>query len=265
MPETKVITLLTDFGQRDGFVGVMKGVILGIAPTVRIVDIGHEIEPHDVDAGAFVLRSAYRFFPPDSIHVVVIDPGVGSTRRVLAVKASNQVFLAPDNGVLKYIWRECPDAEVRAVEQSSLFLPKVSQTFHGRDIFAPVAAHLARGLPVEEVGPLISDFQYGEVPAPKFEAHCIAASVIYIDRFGNLITNISEEAAGQLHPTELEIRGRRWPLRGLSASYAEGSPGEPLVLIGSSGFLEIAINSGRAADVLGLRVGGQVRMKTRGS
>jgi S-adenosylmethionine hydrolase len=256
-----VITLLTDFGQQDGFVGIMKGVILGFAPDAQIVDITHDLKPQDVDAGAFVLRYAHRFFPDGTIHVAVVDPGVGSSRRILAAQAGSYTFLAPDNGLLKYIWRAYPEPRVHIVQNSSLFLPRISQTFHGRDIFAPVAGRLAAGLPLAEVGPVADDYQRGQVPEVQVVDDEILATVLHIDRFGNVITNVPAERATGIKPISLQVRGRSWPLAGLAGSYVEGQPGQPLVILGSSDFLEVAVREDSAAQLLRVRVGDIIRIR----
>jgi S-adenosylmethionine hydrolase len=263
MPERKVISLLTDFGQQDGFVGVMKGVILGIAPEVSIVDISHEIKPHDVDAGAFVLRCAYRYFPAGTIHVGVIDPGVGSTRRILVAHAAAYFFVVPDNGLLSFIVREHADIEVYAVDNQRLFLETVSNTFHGRDIFAPVAAHLAAGTRLDEVGPKVHDYLRSEPPEVEIEADQVLARVLYIDHFGNVITNLPGDRARALGPADVWIHGRSWPLDRLARSYIENEPGKPILIVGSSDYAEIAVNGGNAANTFGLRIGDTIRLTAR--
>lgn len=258
MPFSRIISLLTDFGERDGFVGTMKGVILGIEPRATIVDISHEIERQDVDAGAFVLRNSYRYFPKGTIHVVVVDPGVGSARRVLCVQVADYLFLAPDNGVLKYIFHEHPEAPVIAVTNRRYFLPEISQTFHGRDIFSPVAAHLATGVAPAKLGDAVTDYLRGALPLFDETSEAISGEIVYVDRFGNLISNISgDRVAGKR--LEVAISGR--VISGLSRSYAESTPGEPLALIGSSGFLEIAVNLGDAQRSLGCSVGERLQVR----
>jgi S-adenosyl-L-methionine hydrolase (adenosine-forming) len=185
-----IISLTTDFGLSDAFVGAMKGVILGINPHAQIVDVSHEIPPHDVDRAAFVVNSAAPYFPKGTIHVVVVDPGVGTERPVLAARTEEGVFLAPDNGVLKYIFDGRPGAEVFSVTRSEYFRERVSRTFHGRDIFAPVAAHLSRGLSPEKLGSRFEDFERGSVVRPVRSPNGIAGVIIAFDRFGNGVTNI---------------------------------------------------------------------------
>ena len=188
-----IITLTTDFGMSDAFVGAIKGVILGINPNAQIVDVSHEIPPQDIDRAAFVVKSAASCFPKGTIHVVVVDPGVGTERPVLAVRTEGGVFLAPDNGVLKYIFAGHPGAEVFNVTRSEYFRGRVSRTFHGRDIFAPVAAHLSKGLAPEKLGSPFADFERGSVARPVRSPNRIAGVIIAFDRFGNGITNIPAE------------------------------------------------------------------------
>lgn len=255
---TRVITLLTDFGTRDGFVGTMKGVIYTIAPDVKIVDISHEVEPQDIDSAAFLLFNSYRYFPAETIHVVVVDPGVGSERKILCVRAGKHYFLAPDNGVLKYIFSRHQDAIVREVTNQECFLPVISQTFHGRDIFAPVAAFLAKGIAFEEVGDLARDYNRGHIPELLEKEDKITGRIIYIDRFGNLITNIPEEKLQPLDTKQVKIKCKDRQIVGLSKSYAEKEPDQLLALVGSSGFLELSVNLNNAQKILNASIGDEV-------
>ncbi len=249
-----VISLLTDFGGRDGYVGIMKGVILAINPLVALVDLSHEIDPGDIDSAAFVLARSYRYFPPGTIHVVVVDPGVGSGRRILAVESKNYYFIAPDNGVLKWIFANDPGAHVISVTRKEYFLANVSNTFHGRDIFAPVAAHLAQGVPLANFGDPIDDYDKGNIHKPLKSGNKVTGSVIYIDRFGNLITNIAaDEIAGKNKIARISIAGHA--VARIADSYSQVQPGEILALIGSHGNLEIAQRDGSAAAKLNISVG----------
>src|SRR5215467_7691958 len=177
-----IITLTTDFGLSDPFVGIMKGVILGIAPAAELVDITHDVRSYDILEAAFIIESTYRYFPEGTVHVIVVDPGVGSARRPVAAAARGHIFVAPDNGVLSYVIQSDPMTPVSAhwIKNQSLFLSSVSQTFHGRDIFAPVAAHLARGVPIESVGPRIVDFVTKPLPKPSLRGARLVASVLRI-------------------------------------------------------------------------------------
>ena len=241
-----LITLLTDFGTRDHFVGTMKGVILSINPEARIVDISHDISPGDIRAAAFVLAQAYPYFPPGTIHVVVVDPGVGSSRRAIAARTPNGYFIAPDNGVLAWVFSCHRDCDVVALTQPRFHRPHVSRTFHGRDIFCPVAAHLSRGVPFEELGPKIVDFDAGTVEQPKKHGNILRGRVIYVDRFGNLVTNVPHEAL-ERRPL-VSVRVGPLVIDRLSESYAERAAGEPLAILGSHGFLEIAARDDNAAQ-----------------
>jgi len=231
----------------------MKGVILDIHPDARIVDITHSISPQNVDEAAFVLKSAYSFFPPGTLHVVVVDPGVGTPRAVLIVRTDRYVFLSPDNGVLKFIFHEHPAAEVFRVINERFFLKEVSRTFHGRDIFAPVAAYLSKGTSIEAMGEPFSEYIRGEVREPMVSEQSMMGEIIYIDRFGNGITNIrADRLAGR---DNVQIKVKSHVISKLSETYSDVSPGEVLALPGSGGTLEISIHRGSAENQMGLRIG----------
>jgi S-adenosylmethionine hydrolase len=254
----RLITLTTDFGYTDWFVGTMKGVILGLNPRAQIVDLTHEIPLGEIRAGAFALASGYRFFPKGAIHVAVVDPGVGSKRKAIAIQTASHLFVGPDNGVLSWAVVKEKIESVRALENHAFFVEPVSQTFHGRDIFAPVAAHLSRGVAFSELGPPVNDFVRLPWPEPRPGKDRIAGKVIYLDRFGNGITNIREEALGSLSRGSLTVslNGRR--LCTVVSCYEAVPLGQPLALLGSSGFLEIALRDGNAELDLGLRIGDSV-------
>jgi S-adenosylmethionine hydrolase len=209
-----VITLITDFGTAGPYVGSMKGVILSIHPDARIVDIAHDIRPQDVDEAAFVLNRAYAYFPAGTIHVVVVDPGVGSDRAVLAVRTERYIFLAPDNGVLKYVFDACPDARVFRVTNQDFSLSPVSRTFHGRDVFAPAAAHLSRGVDIERMGEPFTEYVRGEVQRPEVRPREIRGEIVFIDGFGNGITNIEEALFAGREVDSISVRSH--VIRGLS-------------------------------------------------
>ena len=253
---TKIITLLTDFGTKDGYAGIMKGVILGINPKVTIVDISHEIPKWDIKAAAFVLQSAYRYFPSGTIHVIVIDPGVGSEREILAVQTKDYLFLAPDNGLLSLVFDREPECTVYRVSRREKYLGDVSQTFHGRDIFAPIAAHLSKKVPLSEIGEPYADAVCGLFPKPKVDSNKIEGEIVYQDGFGNLISNISEHEIAESGISEnavIDIKGKT--IHGLRTSYASAPAGELLALISSAGFLEIACNKCSAAEILRASIG----------
>jgi len=254
------ITLLTDFGVRDGFVGTMKGVITGINPTARMIDLSHDIPPQDIDAAAFVLAASFQYFSENTIHVVVVDPSVGSDRNIILASAGGYWFLASDNGVLTLALRQAGRARYWRVSNREYFLPDVSRTFHGRDIFAPVAAHLSMGIPPEEIGVPVNTLIRKAYPAPRRVKNGIRGRVQYIDHFGNAITNIEPRHLG------LSVKKRRIVIGdaeivGISQSYAAVASGQLLAIFGSSGFLEIAVNSGSALDILSLEVGTPVTVK----
>jgi S-adenosylmethionine hydrolase len=253
------ITLTTDFGSRDWFVGAMKGVIAQLAPKANVIDLSHEISAGDIRGGAFAVAAGYRFFPEGTVHLAVVDPGVGSTRKAIAVQTADYFFVGPDNGVLSWALRKEKVRAIRALEDETYFLATVSQTFHGRDIFAPIAAHLTRGVPIRKLGSALKDFEH--LPWPESQ-HCedgIAGEVVYIDRFGNAITNL--EAGPRFVSAICEVYGKRpWrcPLKEFYQAVPKGKPG---AIPGSSGFLEIAVNGGSAEKQLGLKRGARVVLR----
>jgi len=260
-----IISLLTDFGVDDEYVGVMKGVILSINPAAVIVDISHGIEPQGILQAAFLIKTTYRYFPQKTIHVIVVDPGVGSDRAILAYEKEKHIFLAPDNGVLTPLLDETGDDKVFYIENSDYFLSPVSQTFHGRDIFAPVAAYLSKGTTIAELGPALDPTTVKRIPVPKAcisEAGTIVGSVISIDRFGNLITNIDLTMLTQYGVFEKKavISVGGMILKGILHRYDNVPIGCPLVFTGSRGYLEIAVNKGSAQAVLNVAVGDAVRI-----
>ncbi len=255
-----VITLTTDFGTDDPFVGIMKGVILSLYPQVTIIDLTHGIEPQNVAQAAWVLKAAYSNFPKNTVHVTVVDPGVGGTRRALAVQSGNYFFVGPDNGVLTAVW----DSNSRCVEltREKYFLKNVSATFHGRDIFAPVAARLAKGAPLKSFGRTVQDPQMLALPAPVWDGKTMTGEIIYIDRFGNAITNISRDEIAQ-HSREIQqinVKIGRTTVRGLADHYSECPPNKTGSIISSWNTLEIFEREGHAARSLKLKVGQKVRV-----
>jgi S-adenosylmethionine hydrolase len=263
MSAMRLITLTTDFGLEDAYVGVLKGVILGINPAATIVDVCHAIPPQDVRAAAFLLHTAWPYFPPGTIHVVVVDPGVGSQRRAIAVATEAATFVAPDNGVLSYVLAEAAAKNTQAVHLTNqrYWLPQVSATFHGRDIFAPVAAHLSLGVPLADLGEPLSlgELVTFPLPRPERQGDAWVGHVVHVDHFGNLVTDLEAEAIGDAQTVVIEVGGQR--IVGLRRTYTEGTPGEPIALIGSSGRLEIAVPGGHAARWLQAQIGDQVRLK----
>lgn len=247
-----IITLTTDYGGADHLVGTLKGVILKVNPDVTIVDITHDIAPFDVLDGALTIAQASKYFPPRTIHVVVVDPGVGTERRPLLVRADTHFFIAPDNGVLSLIYDREESLSVRHLTTEHYFLHPVSQTFHGRDIFASVAGWLTKHWQPASMGDEITDFKRFAVPKPKQDGNVLKGVILRIDRFGNLMTNFS---AGDL-PEKMLKAGKIQLLVGdkevtrLVANFAQGQPNEPVAVIGSSGYLEIAVNKANASRVL---------------
>lgn len=256
-----IITLTTDFGATDYFTGAMKGVILGIAPRARIVDITHQITPFMVNEGAFVIAEAARWFPKGTIHVVVVDPGVGTTRRPILVEAAGQRFIGPDNGVFTMIYAAGPH-KVREVTSSKVMLKNVSRTFHGRDVFAPAAAHLAAGAPPAGFGKLLRDYIRSETIRPAAVKHNRWSGVVLkVDHFGNLVTNFDMRNFAELRTHAFEILAGRQIVRRLALTYAESGAGEVVAIEGSSGFLEISANQESAAARLGCGVGSPVELE----
>lgn len=258
-----VITLTTDFGTQDWFAGTMKGVILGINPNARVVDLTHHIPAGDIRAGAIALAAAAAYFPEDTIHVAVVDPGVGSRRRAIAVKTRRFIFVGPDNGLLSFALMNEEVRTVRLLQNPKLFLREISHTFHGRDVFAPAAAHLSRGLGFRKIGPRANSYVQLGWPEPEIAGPGIQGRVVHIDRFGNAMTNIPR---GLLHAGEdLEVQAGESSSMPLAPFYAAVPVGKPVAVVGSTGFLEIAIRGGAASATLGLQTGTTVRVLRRKS
>jgi S-adenosylmethionine hydrolase len=257
-----VVALLTDFGTRDHYVGTMKGVMLGICPDASLVDIAHDIPAHDVMAGALELAACYRYFPHGTVFLVVVDPGVGSSRRGLAADIGDYKFVAPDNGVLSAVFRESPPKKVVELTERKYALPTVSRTFEGRDRFAPAAAYLAKGIAVGWLGKTLANYQSLDLPRPVVSGDQLSGAVVRIDRFGNLISNIDRAAFEQFAEARaiaVEVGGR--DVSRLVATYAEAPPGELCALFGSTDHLEVAINGGDAAGALGVTRGASVLVR----
>ena len=246
-----IITLTTDFGTRDYYAGAVKGVILSINPATRLVDLTHHLPPQDVLAGAFVLRHAAREFPAGTIHLAVVDPGVGSQRRALALRSGGHLWVGPDNGLFSFAL-DAPDCEVHEITHPELAGSRRSSTFHGRDLFAPAAARLSLGFPLAECGDLVNDPVRLAAARPQRRADRIVGQVIHVDHFGNLVTNIT---AGDLAAWRDGLRLRLNTghlLTRLCRTYADVEPGDLLALVGSADLLEISVNGGSAARTLGL-------------
>lgn len=279
MEQRPLVTLMTDFGTADGYVGTMKGVILGIVPGARLVDISHQIAPQNVRQAAYVLYTAYPFFPQHTVHLVVVDPGVGSARRPIALHTPVGTFVGPDNGVLSYVMARERVGAIVELAAPRYRLSQVSHTFHGRDIFAPAAAHLAAGVPIAALGPPVHDPVL--IPPPRLETipGGLVGEVMHADHFGNVITSLGllewegdalalapafGQAGDKAHVPErfeaknvvVEVVGRE--IAGVCRTYADVEPGQVLALVGSEGHLEIAVREGNAAQRLGLQPGERV-------
>ena len=249
-----MITLLTDFGTADYFVGAVKGAILSVDPKAVIVDITHEIPPQDIEAGAFTLLASYQTFPAGTIHVAVVDPGVGSTRRPIVVSANEQFFVGPDNGIFSYICDRESSHRTIHISAEKYFRPSPSPTFHGRDIFAPVAAALSKGVKLEKLGSEIED----EVRLGSLDS---VPRIIHIDRFGNCVTNITRDQLKLEKGAGLRIKGKT--IRDFRKFYGEDSGSTPFAIWGSAGFLEISVNGGSAAKVLRVKRGDKITFTQR--
>jgi S-adenosylmethionine hydrolase len=257
-----LITLTTDFGATDHFTGTMKGVIYGIAPRARIVDITHEVEPFEVADAAFTIAQAYPFFPKKTIHVIVVDPGVGSARRPLLAEMAGQYFIAPDNGVLSMVFAAGGEkVKVRHITADQFFLPQVSRTFHGRDIFAPAAAHLAAGITPAQFGKTVIDHLRLNIGQPtRTGKRNWTGMVLKVDHFGNLITNLHIDEFLDIRTRPFELNVGLEKLTRLALTFSEGNQGELFVIIGSSGYIEVAVNQGSAAKKLGCGAGSPVEL-----
>ncbi|HEY3580769.1 MAG TPA: SAM-dependent chlorinase/fluorinase [Pyrinomonadaceae bacterium] len=258
-PNLPVITLLTDFGTADYFVGAVKGVILTINRSATIVDITHEIPPQDIESGAFTLLTCYRDFPDGTIHVAVVDPGVGSSRRAIVVRAGSQYFVGPDNGLFSYIYDREPSCQVFHATATEYFRPSPSSTFHGRDVFAPVAAALSKGISPDALGPQITDFvRLTPLSPTRDDTGRLHGRIIHIDHFGNCITNFTHTDLPDSQPFKLAVNGRVIVTLRHFFTDEHGSPDEIFAIWGSAGFLEIAVNRSSAAELLAAKRGDAV-------
>jgi S-adenosylmethionine hydrolase len=252
--KTKFIALLSDFGTNDPFVGTMKGVMLNKAPGLTIIDITHQIPPQDIQSAAFYLMAAVPFMPRGTLFLTVVDPTVGMGRGILWAKTKNHQFINPDNGILSWVGERETIEEVRFINNSALFLPRISSTFHGRDIMAPVAAAIAKGLPEKSIGPVLTDYRKFPYPRPEKTGNRVMGQVIAVDHFGNAITNITQQylTARSIFTVADKM------VKGLKLTYASVIEGEPLALIGSFGFLEFSIRNGNFARTFGVKAGSEV-------
>jgi S-adenosyl-L-methionine hydrolase (adenosine-forming) len=257
----KIISLTTDFGLRDPYVAEMKGAIIGVCPDAAIVDLTHGVEKFNVRTGAFMLASAAPYFPKGTVHIAVVDPYVGTSRRPIIVQTERAFFVGPDNGLLILAAEVQGIKQMRQIETRRLMLAHVSNTFHGRDIFAPVAAHLANGIALEEFGPQITEVVKPEFMKVTRTQGILLGEILHVDDFGNLVTNIHVKEIAEFGP-EIQVEVASYtpqPMK-LSTTYAEAKPKEPLALIGSHTYLEIALNQGNAAVKFGAKAGDKIRV-----
>jgi S-adenosylmethionine hydrolase len=259
LAQRPIVTLTTDFGFHDHFVGTVKGVILNIIPDAEIVDISHAVQAFDVLDGALSIAQAYSYFPSGTVHLVVVDPGVGTARRPIIASTGRHLFVAPDNGVLSFIYSREGGLQVHNVTAEHYYLKPVSQTFHARDIFAPITAYLAKGIPPAKFGEETSNFVRLDIPAPRrLDERTVRGSVLKVDHFGNLITNLTPQdvpslLGGTALLCKIAVGGRT--ITTVKTSYADGAADEVFGILGSAGYLEIVVNRGSAAQVLGVAKG----------
>ena len=269
MARPRTVTLTTDFGLVDHYAGAMKGVMLDVFPEVRIVDITHAIQAYDVLDGALAISESFKYFPSGTVHAVVVDPGVGSARRPIIATVNEHYFVAPDNGVLSLVYAQAERVLVREISSSHYFRQPVSSTFHGRDVFAPVAANLAKGVDPAKFGDEITDYVRFAAPKPKTAADgSLRGIVLKIDRYGNVVTNIKASDAPHLlghnaPPFKLSLGSQE--ISTLCTHYAEGAPGKLFAILGSMGFLEISANRGTAAKLTGAVKGSEVILSMGGA
>jgi S-adenosylmethionine hydrolase len=264
--KNSIITLLTDFGTEDHYVAAMKGVILSISPHCRLIDITHQVTPHDSREGAYILANAYSYFPKGTIHLAVVDPGVGGARKPLLIVTPNYSFVGPDNGLFTMVTRKESVEQIIALDKQKYHLPKVSTTFHGRDIFAPVAAHLSLGVKPSALGHKIDSVSPLGFEEPFIRHEKLLGEILHVDTFGNLVSNIDEGRLSQFtRGRSFVIRAGRKTIRGLQKGYWEGKKGEPIALFGSGGFLEISVREGNAQKALKVRRGDPVEISTKSS
>jgi S-adenosyl-L-methionine hydrolase (adenosine-forming) len=262
MTDSRIVTLLTDFGLSDHFAASMKGVMLGLNPNIMFVDITHLIPPQDVHSAAFTLGQAYACFPTGTIHLAVVDPGVGASRKALAASAGGHFFVAPDNGILSYVQKSQENFTVYDITADHYFRKPVSSTFHGRDVFAPIAGWISRDIPLRQFGPELPNPVQLKIPVPtKVRDGLIHGTVLAVDHFGNIITNLTLvdlPAEDPAHPRSLKILAGQKEITSFHKTYAEGRPGEIFIVPGSTGYFEITTKEGSAASLLNLKPGAPI-------
>ena len=259
--DSPLVTLLTDFGTRDHFAGVLKGSVLSVCPQATVIDLTHEVASFDILEAAFLIAQSWRYFPIGTVHVVVVDPGVGSNRRPIVAEAAGHFFVAPDNGVLSMIY-DREQAIVRHITEERFFRHPVSHTFHGRDIFAPAAGHIVAGVPTTELGPTIDDYLTLPLEKPVRTARRgWTGAVIKIDRFGNLITNFRADEFARVYEQNFEVLAGLQAIEKLERNYAASDPGKVFLIEGSSGYFELAASQASAAKILGCGVGAPIELR----
>jgi S-adenosylmethionine hydrolase len=254
----KIITLLTDFGTKDGYIGAVKGVIKKTNPQAEIVDITHDIDSYDVLGAAFALSNFYRYFPKGTIHLAVVDPGVGSLRQPILIKTKDFLFVGPDNGIFSFIYQREDLTDIIVISNKKYFLAEPSSTFHARDIFAPVAAYLSLGIETDEFGSPAKECMKFIIPQPESKGKSLEGEIIHIDRFGNLITNLTADLLKKKKNAKIAVGKRR--IKGISRSYFEIKEKSLGALVGSSGFLELAVNQGSAQELLKAKAGERIKI-----
>ena len=251
-----IVTLITDFGWGGEYVGAMKGAILKVNARCLVTDITHQINPQNILQAAYVLQNSYPYYPPGTVHVVVVDPGVGMEQRAVALETEGHFFVGPDNGVFSGLLSGKGKVEAYEIADRKYSLWPVSPTFHGRDIFAPAAGHLSLGLPSGKLGPRVKGLVRRESPRPEETKKRLGAQILWADSFGNLTTNVTQKDFGRaLASRPFQIKGKGWKIDRLSRTYGKEKPGQPMALFGSGGRLEISVNQGNALDALGLKPG----------
>jgi S-adenosylmethionine hydrolase len=261
--KNSIVTLLTDFGTKEHYVASMKGVILNINPQCLLIDITHQVNPHDIQEGAFILANAYSYFPKGTIHLSVVDPGVGGVRKPILLVTQNYFFVGPDNGLFTFVSQREKVKQVVVLTQQKYFLSKVSTTFHGRDIFAPVAGHLSLGVKPNAFGYKIDSIKEVGLKKPIIKEEKLLGEILHIDTFGNLVSNIDEEKLFQfVKGRPFVIQAGRKAIRGLKKGYWQGKAGEGIAVLGSGGFLEISIREGNAQKVLKVKEGDPILIST---
>jgi len=259
-----IITLLTDFGTKDHYVASLKGVILGINPHCTLIDITHQVSPQDIEEGAFILANTYSFFPGGTIHLSVVDPGVGGSRKPILIVTKDYFFVGPDNGLFTLAAPREQVTRVVLLTKRRFFLPSVSATFHGRDVFAPVAAHLSLGVKPEAFGNELDSWVKLDFGKPRIKEKGLLGEILHIDAFGNLISNIREQEFSDFtkdRPFVIKVGTKT--IHGLKRRYSDGSRNELIALFGSGGFLEISVREGNAQKILGIKRGDPIQISTK--